>query len=373
MRILQVFGNFQNGGGVQTHIFGLTNYLRENGHEVWIAGTMGKRLPSKYNDDYFLNIPLINVNGESIFSLTGFRATISCIIKLRKLLKAKNIQLIHVHEVAPAFVSRIAAFILGIPIVFTNHGAEKTRLAQMVKHSRLFSDRFIAICQYYRDLMIQQGIPEERIELIYCGVDSEVFKYDITKGQKLRSSLLGEKGKWLMVTVGRLHRQRGIDVLIRAAKIVKQKSDAVKFVIVGDGEERESIQRLISENQLEETVQLTGWKENPYPYLLAGDIFVFPSRWDGLPLAIVEAFRSGLPVIATPVNGVPELVEKDRGRLVEVENPRAIARNILDLIEQKNCLQEMAERAKEFGWAENFDTNRNYNKISSFYCKLAKE
>ena len=129
--------------------------------------------------------------------------------------------------------------------------------------------------------------------------------------------------------IGRLDRQKGFDVLLRSLAQVPQ----AQLVVVGDGQERDALERLAAELDLSERVRFEGWREDARRYLTTFDVLVVPSRFEGFPLVIVEAMLAGLPVVASAVGSVPESVlDGTTGLLVPPEDAVALASALRTLL-----------------------------------------
>ena len=364
MNILEVFTVFSI-GGVQRHILALSDWLRQQGHQVWIGGAPGSWL-TKDSDDFFLPIPLKGVRGDRLHLPSAWRDIVSCSTALRKLIIKQNIDIIHAHEIAPAFVSRLATIGLKVPVILSYHGASADRFSTAAKQGRWLADRFIAVSDNTAKQLAEFGLPRSRIATIPYGI-KPLLEPEPQAIEQLRSSLLGRDGKILIVSVARLHRQKGIDVLIAAAaEIVKSRSD-IRFVVVGNGSEEELARNLIQKANLNKYVHLAGGHDNPRIYLEAADIFVLASRWEALPLAIPEAYRAGLPVVATDVGGVAEIVSDRLGAVVPSENPIALAKALLKIASDNKLREEISVRAYQEGQAERFDPEYVHSQIEGYY------
>jgi len=131
-------------------------------------------------------------------------------------------------------------------------------------------------------------------------------------------------------SIGRLSPEKGYTYLIDALKIIREKGHDVRLVIIGEGGERNSLEKKIKELDLESYVMLPGYKESASSYLTYFDIFVLPSLTEGLPMTILEAIRIGLPIIATNVGGIPEILgNEDLGILVPRRNHKELAQAII--------------------------------------------
>jgi glycosyltransferase involved in cell wall biosynthesis len=145
-------------------------------------------------------------------------------------------------------------------------------------------------------------------------------------------------------SLGRLDRQKGYDVLLRA---LAELPDA-RLVIVGEGDQRGALERLAAELGIGERVRFEGWHEEPRPYLTMFDVFVLPSRFEGFPLSIVEAMLARLPVVATAVGSVPEAVaDQSTGRLIPPENPAALAAALRELLDDPERRARMGARGRQ--------------------------
>jgi glycosyltransferase involved in cell wall biosynthesis len=144
--------------------------------------------------------------------------------------------------------------------------------------------------------------------------------------------------------IGRLDRQKGFDVLLRALAELP----GTGLVLVGDGPERDPLQRLAGELDLAGRVEFQGWHEDARRQLTGFDVFVLPSRFEGFPLAIIEAMLARLPVVATPVGSVPESVlDGVTGRLVAPEDPGALALALRQLLADAGLRERMGAAGRE--------------------------
>lgn len=148
--------------------------------------------------------------------------------------------------------------------------------------------------------------------------------------------------------IGRLTPQKGFDILIKAQKILKDKGVRSKLVILGEGPDCRKLEELIKELNLQNDVELLGFKSNPYPYLKNADFFVLSSRYEGLPTVLIEALALGKPVISTDCpSGPKEIIEHGvSGILVPVEDPMSIAKAINTLINNVDLTKKLIEQAK---------------------------
>jgi len=153
----------------------------------------------------------------------------------------------------------------------------------------------------------------------------------------------------VIISVGRLSQEKDFTTLLRAFVIVKKEIDS-QLVILGEGEERENLQRLARDLHIEDSVWMPGFAENPYKYVSKSSVFVLPSKFEGLPLALIEALAVGCPVVSTDCpSGSKEILENGKyGKLVPVGDHEAIAKAIIDTLKNPLPKELLQERGKMF-------------------------
>lgn len=187
--------------------------------------------------------------------------------------------------------------------------------------------------QVARDVESFAGLPDGSVHVIHNGVPDLELEPVARRDERL-----------VVGSVGRLDRQKGFDVLLHALVDVPE----ARLELVGDGDERRSLESLTADLGLSERVHFAGWSDNPRGALTSFDIFVLPSRFEGFPLAIVEAMLARLPVVASDVGSVREAVaDGDTGLLVPPEEPRALAAALRALLDDANRRSAFGERGRE--------------------------
>lgn len=158
-----------------------------------------------------------------------------------------------------------------------------------------------------------------------------------------------EKSEPILVSVGRLERQKDFETLIRAFHQV-QSQLACKLLILGEGSERSKLESLIHELNLTHRVELTGFLSNPYSFIAHADLFVLSSRFEGLPTVLIEALACKTPVVATNcISGPAEILEGGKyGKLVEVGNVGALAQAIIECLQNHPDRDSLGKRAQLF-------------------------
>ncbi len=218
--------------------------------------------------------------------------------------------------------------------------------ALLVKLLYRFAGRVIAVSEGVRaDLTGSFHIPASRIRVIYNPVDV----HRITGLSSVRPEHPFIQGRVpLVIAVGRLVRAKGFDILLKAFSRVVQKLDA-RLIIVGDGPEREPLERLARDLVLETRVSFAGFQRNPHAYMSRADVFVLSSRHEGLPVVLLEAIACGAPVIATGCKSGPSEVLQDGrcGVLVPAGDENALSEAIVRLLKDGVLRERFARMGRE--------------------------
>ena len=141
------------------------------------------------------------------------------------------------------------------------------------------------------------------------------------------------EGVFTYLHIGRFSKQKNHEMLIKAFKIVKRNFSRAKLQLIGVGELQDTIKQLVIENELEHDVEFLGLQDDVYPFLHNADAFVLPSQYEGMPMTLIEAMGTGLPIVATEVGGIPTMIDSECGILTAVD-VKAIADGMLSL---KDC------------------------------------
>lgn len=195
------------------------------------------------------------------------------------------------------------------------------------------ADGIIAVSEgVAEDLAQVFKIPREKINVIYNPIITPVIQ--AKKDEPLDDPWFGSNQPPVILAIGRLTRQKGFDILIRAFAQVRKQRPA-HLLILGEGEERKSLMDLSRELGVDQDIRMPGFVINPYPYMAKASMFVLSSRWEGLPTVLVEALYCGSPLIATDCPSGPREILKNGlyGKLVPVDNVEALEEAILFVLD----------------------------------------
>lgn len=231
------------------------------------------------------------------------------------------------------------------------------RLFPGVRVSAFCCTKILPISEQVQNELLELGCPSGKLSVLYGPVDYDRF----ARGDKNVTSVRKEFGisqtATLLAAVGHTVPVKGWDIAIKAfSEVMKQCKDDIHLLLVGgftSSEFHRYLEGLVRKFRLEKKVTLAGNRQDIPRLLKASDIFVFPSRSEGLPAALIEAMASGLPCIASRVGGIPEIIQHGvDGMLFERENEKALSQLILQLIGDpvlcKNLAKNASERARHF-------------------------
>lgn len=233
------------------------------------------------------------------------------------------------------------------------------------------AEKVIVVSRKTLDYVLKIGVDRSKTSVMYNGVDTDFFHPMSQK--KSRSKLGLPEDKQLVLTVRRLVFKNGLDTFIEAASILTQDFPDLLFIIIGTGPNRSLIEKRIRELQIHNNVRLVGFiPESMLPlYYNAADCFVIPSSsGEGLPLVLLEAMACGLPVVATSVGGIPEIIEEMKnGVLIPPKDSEALARQISIFLLNKHqglIIGKEARRIVE----KRFTWEVNVRKLQAIYEEL---
>ena len=313
----------------------------------------------------------MGIQAESVL-WKGFILCLPTILTLRTLIKKYNIDALHTHDVRSDFAGLIASKMTGIPVVTSIHGwvgkSLKEKVHDFVDNKLIirFCDRIIVNCEAMRKKVRPLKAMDKRITTIYNAVD---FSHINTKvdPEKVRKELGLNSRSQIIVTLGRLSKEKGHRFLLEAARKVVSAFPDVVFLIVGQGPLERELQDFANELQLSHNVVFTGFFQDLSKILGLMDLFVLPSLSEGLPISMLEAMAAGKPVIATNVGGVPEVIDNgETGIVIESKNANKLATAIMTLLEDKKKAKELGRKGQKL-IRERFSAEIMVEKLEEIY------
>jgi len=295
----------------------------------------------------------------------------------------KSSDLIHAHghPYLSSFMAAKLAKKYSKPLVLTQHNTfieygnfwdTVERLNDLVVGKAVLkeADKIIVVSNATMRYVLSLGADPEKIELLYNGVDLDRFKPLTGVRDDVRRKLGIAKNAVVVITVRRLVYKNGVDTLIDSAEIAIKKNPRLVFLVVGEGPDFVEVKAKIEQLGIGSNFRLTGFvSDEDLPlYYNAADFFVLPSKsGEGLPLVALEAMACGLPVVATNVGGISEIMTEDYGKIVPPDSPDALAEAVLEFSRRevsalKNALRTMI--AQKYSW------DKNVEKLVEIYEEL---
>jgi glycosyltransferase involved in cell wall biosynthesis len=288
----------------------------------------------------------------------------------------KQTQIVHAHGhmyLASFAASKLAKF-YNKPFVLTQHNtfieydnifdtAEYLTDLLISKQTINAADKIITVSQATKKYVLSLGAEPEKVEVLHNGVDLDRFKLIKGKREEIRLKHdISPKSK-VVLTVRRLVYKNGVDTLIEAAALAAKKDPNIVFLVVGKGPDKESVQQRIAQLGIERNLLLAGFvsDDDLSAYYNAADMFVLPSKsGEGLPLVALEAMACGLPVIATDVGGIREILVDEFSRVIPPNNPYAMAEAVLHFADTPIINRDELRRIVEqkFSWDANVERLR---------------
>jgi glycosyltransferase involved in cell wall biosynthesis len=321
MNILLINVNVGKGwgwGGIESHSETLAALFSQHGHKVvmgcWEEGSVrvarGLFLPSR-------RVTIVN-SGD-----------IPAIIKIIRICLKDAIQVIIANSGREYWPAAVAAKITGTKVVFIRHQMDRLkRTTCWLVNNQL--DRVVAVSGAVKDALIDSGISYEKIKVIYNSIALERFSPDKVERDAVRRELGISSDNIVIGTAGKLNQGKGVFDLLSAVYRLVDKYPPVRLIFVGDGPERTRLEQEAQRLSMHEKVIFPGVRDDMERMYAAMDIFVLPSTCrEAFGMVLIEAMAMGKPVIATPMGGIPEIVDDGvNGILVPPHDPDAIAQAI---------------------------------------------
>lgn len=301
--------------------------------------------------------------------------------ELRRIIKDENIDLVHAQVWNPASCRYAfsAASNAKIPIISTEHDPFKLNfIKELFKKNSLKKISKIIAVSINNQKILQKLYPEHKskIGVILNGLDttwwqSQLLRFTDEDRRQVKENIFKtQENTLIIISIAELHERKGLKYLIEAMPQVIAKFPNIKLVIVGEGPERDELEKLIKKLELENYVTLTGRQKEIPKLLKSADIFVLPSRREAFGLVILEAMITATPVIASEVGGITEIIKNGKnGILVQAENSESLAKALEKLIAKPDLRIKLATAG--FATAhEKFDAKKMAEEYEKEYKKI---
>ena len=318
--------------------------------------------------------------GLQVHTVSGHKADPRLLFRLMKVIREEGYNVLDSQNIQSKFWANLAAIFTGTALVSTlnswyahEHGTTLVKgrfytSLELLTNQSL--DLYITVSEKDRQMLLDSGLPENAIELIYNTIDLDVSSIPGNENW-LREQFDLPHQAIVSTGIGRLVPQKGFDILIEAfTKIASQVPD-LYCLIIGEGEDKEKLSEQIRRAGLETRIRLIGYHDRPkaMSILKSSDIFVMPSRYEGTPIALLEAAALGRPILAACAGGIPELVTHEQhAYLVSTHDPEVLAQGFVKLALDREYAQRLGQNAQQ-RVRERFNPESQVNETWAAYAK----
>jgi glycosyltransferase involved in cell wall biosynthesis len=375
-RVLHLITRLDLGGAQQNTLFSVANHDRDRFEVELIAGR-GGYLDPEARRTADARVELVPYLEHPIAPLRDLWA----VLRLRDHFRRERIDLVHTHSSKAGIVGRLAAFLAGVPVVLhtvhgwsfndTQPGSVRRLYAWLERVAGKITDRLIVVTDRDRDKGLAHGIGTiSQYSLVRSGIDPELYRRPQLPRDEMRAALGFGPEHFVVGTMSCLKPQKAPLDFVGAAAEAYYASPHMRFFIAGDGELRPDVEALIEKRGVEKVVKLLGWRTDVVDLLHAMDCFLLTSRFEGLPRAVLQAMAAGVPVVATAVDGTPEVVENGvTGVLVPPGEPKVAAERLVELAAAPERARALADEARR-RLGDEFDIRVMVRELDRLYLSL---
>lgn len=351
-------------GGAQVHLFDVLTEMTKRGYECEVAvgedGELVDRLIASGIKIYYL---------ENLVHKIKPIVDLKAVVELNNVIKSSNPDLIHLHSTKAGWIGRISALCMGKRVIFTAHGwcftegATKSRkkIGEVIEKFLIpMTNEIICVSEYDKNLAIKQGVAmEDDLTVVYNGVEYLTDLIDVK---------VENQDSFKAMMTARFANPKDQETVIQA---FLEMPDDMELYFVGDGPKLESCKKLSEQLNLSHRVHFLGQRNDVVALLSNMDVFVLSSHYEGLPISIIEAMSASLPIVASDVGGVKELVyDGKNGYLFQTGNVSELVLK-LKLLDKTKALKLGQESFKLY--QENFTLEKCVLGTLTVYERVFKE
>jgi len=375
LNLLWLWDRLDSVGGVETVMLNLAGRLDKKKYKI-VLGVFKAGLMEARFREAGVEVKLIKRNGK-------FDPFV--ISRILKLIRKLEIDIVQTHGHLTGIAGRIAGRLAGKKVISTYHVALHedgypsstklvTKLTLPLARYVTFVSRGVEESFYGKGAVFRKDLMgKQKHFTIYNGIDVEAIDRSVSGADRkeIRRSLSVADDDIFLLNAGRLTEQKGQVYLIEAMKKVVPRHPNAKLLILGEGELKGALEALIAKCGLKGNVRIMPPTRDILDLMAACDIFAFPSLWEGLPMALLEAMGIGKPVVAFDITGMDEIVEDGvNGILVESRNPDALAMSVLMVALDRQMRESISGNARK-AIREKFSIERSLDSYRTLYDTAA--
>jgi len=375
-RVAHLITRLELGGAQQNTLYCVRHHDRER-FEVELLAGRGGRLDDEAHAIPDARVHLVPWLRHEISPLHDLLA----VFRLRNYFRRSRIDLVHTHSSKAGILGRLAANLAGVPaVVHTVHGwsfndtqpaARRGLYTSLERFVAPMTDRVLVVAQNHIDAGLLEGIGRAgQYGVLRSGIDPNEFRRPSTPREEMRRSLGFGPGDFVVGTIANMKPQKGPLDFVETAALARAANDSVKFLFAGDGDLMPRVRERVEGAGLSGAVNLLGWRDDVPELLHAMDAFLLTSHFEGLPRSVLQAMAAGVPVVATAVDGTPEVIEDGvTGLLAGAGDCAQLARHVDRLARDENLGKSLAAAAaRRFG--EEFDIRKMVLDLDDLYSDM---
>ena len=336
-------------GGAQKQLLSLIENLDRDKYSLYLCAGDDGYFKSKFKAVAFLKVYFVPELVRRISPLNDLIA----FVKLYFFIRKNGFDIVHTHSPKASILGRWAAYLAGVrSIIYTAHGWPfHDQLNQLLaklyffleKVTALITKRIIVVsASDLRKALKNRVSSADKFAIIHYGIDIQWAENIFLKRKT------SPPADNLIVNISCLKPQKGLRYFLDAVETILRKRGDARFSLIGDGPLYENIKQEIEERKLEKEVVLEGWKDNIAESLSSASVMVIASLWEGLPLAVIEAVISGVPVVATDTGGVLDIIkDKNNGIILHRKDAQSIADAIISIMDNYKSWHKKVIAARE--------------------------
>jgi glycosyltransferase involved in cell wall biosynthesis len=365
LRILYIIGNSVV-GGAENHLLTLVRALDPAQHRLAVIcprpGPLVDVLQSEGVEVYLVEMVKPAPNDE-------YELDLAALWSLFSIIREWHPHVVHSHLYPAHLHATLAGQLAGAPALITT---AHTLIVRPGDSSliRMANGHIIAVSEHVKSLLVKAGVPTERIQVIYNGIEPHYFQDESQQARKIRQELGVEADTTVIGVIARLSPEKGHTEFLDIARELAVQRANTKFLVVGTGPVEAELHSMARDLGLEEQVIFTGARQDITAINHVIDIFALPSREEALPLAMLEAMAARRPVVESAVGGVPEVVvDGETGFLLSPDDRTGFVQALTKLIDQPDLRAKLGFQGRQRAHAL-FGVEQMIHRTTNFYRSL---
>jgi glycosyltransferase involved in cell wall biosynthesis len=335
--------------GSENHLLTLLPLLKDYGYNLEMIVLNHKNKPSDSPDLFVEKMTEKGIKVE-VFKMNNKHFNPDLIPRLINKINQEKYDIVHTHLIHADLYGMIAAKMAGVKVIVSTRHNDNLFRRQfpwnlLINFNTKLADNLICISESLKQFTIKyEGTPKDKISVIYYGFNPQNKQFD----SSWKKQFNWDEETKIIGIVARLIEQKGHSTLLKAMSQILPQFPNTKLVIIGDGILRQSLEEYSEKLGINSQVNFLGYHQNAAEMMGGFDIFIHPSRWEGFGLVFLEAMAAKLPIIATNVSAIPEIVEQEKtGLLVPKDDDIALANAICQLLSNPDLAKNMGENGRK--------------------------